>query len=483
MRQAISRRPFACLVLSSFILLAACGGGGGGNGSGSGPIDSEPPLPLPPPAREAAWSATPIQIDSPAASGAAARPTLVSDAAGNVTAAWTQVQDGRIGIGSSTYHAATALWSAPVALEDPDAGDAGRPALAVDAAGNATLLWSQAKTQELSTVYARRYDATQGRWSASEQVRTGVKAVNPVLVVEAAGSLTAAWHEQHPDSGLLGVVSSRFHQGSWSAPAQLSSPDAFGILGDPVLAVAAGGMVVAAWAEEPLTGLSFITINASRFDGATWSPPVRIDTPIMSEFGVFSHAPALAADGGGNVTAAWIQDDLAGVFVVTSRFDGEAWSTPTRISSDSPSVGMGNVVRLGADSAGNVTAVWEQFTHEDGHHLSSSRFSALSGGWGTPVQISHAGTGLEQAPTFSLAAQADGNLVAAWTASTNRSIIVSSRYVAALDRWDTPQQIDGPAAAGDATSPVVTLDGAGKATAAWVQVQGGRAVINANRFE
>lgn len=487
MRHAISRRQalhslFVSATGGGFVLLAACGGGG--SGSSTPAVGSEPPVPPPqvlPPVRAAHWSATPVQIDSSVAVGAAGLPALVADAAGNVTAAWTQVQNGRVGINGSTYQAATASWSAPVPLEDPDAGDAGRPALVIHGSGDVTVMWSQANNQGSSTIHARRYDAAQRRWGASEQVRTAARAANPVLVVDGADSLTSAWHEQDPDSGSQRLVASRFQQGSWSEPVALSSPDAFGIVGDATLGADASGNVVAAWAEEPLTGSSFIIINARRFDGAGWSASVRIDTPVATPSGSLSYAPALVTDRLERVTLAWIQDDAAGVSVFTSRLAGDGWSAPTRISGESTTAG--NAVRVVADSAGNVTALWDEFTPDNVHHLSSSRFNALAGEWSAPVQIHHADTGIAQNPTLSLASEADGDLVAVWTGFKTRSIVASSRYVAAIGAWDVPQQIDAAGAAGDATSPVVTLDAAGKATAAWVQLQGGRTAINSNRYE
>lgn len=466
------------LALSCMFALTACGGGGAGGVAdpvdpGRGPVES----PAPPPAAEPHWSANPVRIDDPAAVGDSRNPAVVADAAGNATAAWTQVHNGRIGIHSSIYKAATASWSEPFALDDPDAGNSGRPVLAVDGGGNVIAMWSQANGPATSTIYARRYDAAQGRWGASEQVRTAERAELPVLVVDGAGSATAAWVELASDSGLQSVLSSRFHQGSWSAPVPLSGADTFGVLFEPALAADGSGQVVAAWSEEPVTGSSFIIIKASRFDGTAWSAPARVDDPAPTPTGSYSYRPALAADSLGGFTLAWIQDDLAGISIFSSRFDGDAWSAPTRISTESATVG--DVVRLATDSAGNVGALWDEFTPDNVHHVSSNRFRA--GEWGIPVQI--ASGEVAEATTFALAAQANGDLVAVWTAFNARSTIASSRYVAASNRWGPPQQIDAPGAVGDATSPAITLDPAGKATAAWVQLQGGRAVIHSNRFE
>ena len=475
-------------LLSSMLALAACGGGGGGDaaggggGSGPGPGPGPGPVEIPspplPPRPDPHWSADPVRIDDRSAAGDAGHPTLAAGPTGNVAAAWTQVHNGRVGIHGGIYDAATASWSEPVPLDDPEAGDAGRPALAVDSRGNVTAMWSQANGPGTSTVYARRYDAAQKRWGASEQVRTAIGAQSPVLVVDGADNLTAAWLEREPFSALR-VVSSRFDQGLWSAPVPVSSSDTFEVIGDPVLAVHGSGRIVAVWMDQPLTGTAAVTINASQFDGAQWSVPVRIDMQMDLAPGDFSYAiwPALVADGLGHVVAAWAQTDLTVDFVASSRFDGEAWSAPTPIGT-----GSSAPVRLGADAAGNVTAIWDEYTPDSVHHLSSSRFSALDGQWSPPVKITRDG-GVAQAATFSLAAQADGDLFAVWTGFTSRSTILASRYVAATDSWDRPQQIDAPAATGNASSPVVMVDAAGGATAVWVQRQDGRAVINSNRFE
>lgn len=459
--------------LASLLLLSGCGGGGA-------PPQS-PPVVAPP--AQPHWSAAPFQVDLQAATGDASGPVLLADAVGNVMAVWIQVQNGHAGINASRYDATRRLWSAPAALEDAAEGNAGTPVMAVDNTGNVTVVWAQAHAHSIGFhfLFSRRYVVADATWEPLTTIHFGSGLSNPALVVDGENKATAAWEELDPFSGFLTIASSRFDGVAWDTPVQVSNASASGSAAEPVLAVDLAGSVIAAWSEE-VDSLQTV-INSARFDGADWTEPVQID----SSMGTFSlsSAPALKADNAGRVTAVWVQTNAIETVVRSNRFDLTEWRTPLQVSP--AAVAVGGPVALAVDSAGNVTAAWDQIENKEDHSnirvVSSSRFSPSSGLWTRPLTISGPGTEPAQIPITRLAAEANGNVIAVWIGFASRSIVVGNRFNSANALWEAPQQIDSSAAAGNVTSPAITIDGSGRATAAWTQSHGGRTAIYGNRFE
>ncbi len=132
----------------------------------------------------------------PLSAAPAARPALAVDAAGNLTLVWQQGV-ARSRIVARRLDAASSRWSAPRQLDAPDLRGAGSAVLGVDASGDVACAWYQDGPQGLQ-IEAARYDASSGRWSPAQQLsdpRSTVQAVLPALAVDAAGSVTVVWQQ------------------------------------------------------------------------------------------------------------------------------------------------------------------------------------------------------------------------------------------------------------------------------------------------
>ncbi|MCJ0765652.1 Ig-like domain-containing protein [Variovorax terrae] len=363
-----------------------------------------------------AWSA-PVQVDNPAATGNAVNPSLVADAAGNVTAAWQQNNGTRFVLNASRYSGGA--WSTPVQVDSPSATrDAQNAALVADAAGNVTAVWRQSSGGSNYVLNASRYSS--GAWSVPVRIDSpsAISASSSAaLVVDAAGNVTALWSQNNGTRNIINA--SRYGGGAWSAPTQVDSASATGDAQSPALAVDAAGSVTAAWSQN--NGVRSV-INASRFSGGSWSPAVEIDSPGATGS---ADRPTLAADAAGNVTAAWIQISGARAIFNASRYSSGNWSTPVQVDSPSATGGVDQTV-LAADIAGNVTALWSQ-------------------------------------------------------ASGARVVINACRFSGG--RWSTPVEVDSASATGTADGPLLAVDAAGNAVAAWSQVLGSSFVVNTNRLQ
>jgi hypothetical protein len=114
---------------------------------------------------------------------------------------------------------------------------------------------------------------------------------------------------------------------------------------------------------------------------------------------------------------------------------------------------------------GTVIAVW---TRSDGSVFriqSSSR--TPSGPWSTPVTISDVG---EPASGPTLAVDASGNALAAWTQSDGANLRIHSAYRPAGGSFGADVTVS--AAGHPASGPVVSMDNSGKALVAWIRSDG-----------
>jgi hypothetical protein len=156
-------------------------------------------------------------------------------------------------------------------------GSAQTPVVAIDAAGNATALWS-------------RYDGTQsvvqaatrpagGTWGATVDIATGPSVHNPQLAIDPGGTITAVWRRRGA-AGSVVQAASRPLGGTWTAPVDLSADPSFDpsqLIDVPQVAVAATGVVTATWAR--FAANTSTVQAATRLTDGTWTAPVDLSGP------------------------------------------------------------------------------------------------------------------------------------------------------------------------------------------------------------
>ena len=123
-------------------------------------------------------------------------PRVVFDAAGNALAVWQQ-QSNYSSYGSSNRYVAGAGWSGATFFVDSKAGDAFAPALAMDAAGNATAVWFRWSPTNAIDLMIDRYTAAGGWLGAQVFAPLGVSANMlrslPEVVSNARGQALVVW--------------------------------------------------------------------------------------------------------------------------------------------------------------------------------------------------------------------------------------------------------------------------------------------------
>jgi hypothetical protein len=169
-------------------------------------------------------------------------------------------------------------------------------------------------------------------------------------------------------------------------------------------------------------------------------------------------------DGSGNATVGWSQSDgtANNTDIWANRYEvDKGWSARALIKSGTET-GQGPAVA--GNDAGDVMLVWS----DDSHGSVWSSAYAKGGGWGTPVQV--VGSGASQGQGVVAAMDGHGDVVAVFGRNGGRDYPSwASRYEAG--HWDDPTLIgpnnnDGN---GSAFWSRVSIDSAGNAVAIWAQ--------------
>lgn len=234
--------------------------------------------------------------------------------------------------------------------------------LAIDPAGNATLVW----TDLYADLRSAHFVVGLGWQEPTRPLASDAE--TPDVAMDASGTALVVWGESD------GLWSSRHALvDGWGSPAQLA-PGAT----HPRIAMNPSGDTLVVWSqvEEEQERLWSSYADA----GGTWAPPEPLqDTPASSV-----RVADVAIDVLGNAVAVWDEDDHTSVWV--NRFSaGMGWEgaellDATAVEASSPQVAM--------DADGSAIAVWLRM---DGatQQVWASRYT-LDSGWENPELISAA---------------------------------------------------------------------------------------------
>jgi len=179
-----------------------------------------------------------------------AQPTSVSiNEAGTAVAVWVQVEDEKISVYTSRTEWKPAGWSAPERLDLEGHGDAFRPRIALDEAGNALAIWS-ADADDHRRVWTNRYDASARSWQGAETLDAGeFDAYAPTLAIQRDGHAVALW--THDEASRRAPYASSYNaaERSWSAPRSLES-EAEAQSEYVALGLTSDGRALAVWSRE-----------------------------------------------------------------------------------------------------------------------------------------------------------------------------------------------------------------------------------------
>jgi hypothetical protein len=230
------------------------------------------------------------------------------------------------------------------------------------------------------------------------------------------------------------------------------------------------GNAFAIWVQNG--GGSYPDIWTNRYVASTgWELPT-----LMENSDTNVGVPSVAAQDNGNAIAVWPQTDGIRDSIWASRYVvGTGWSTPVLIETDN--AGHAYAPSVAIDASGNAIAVWHQY---DGvrNNIWANRYVA-GGGWGTATLIE---TSTESASYPLIAVNGGGDAIVVWDQFDGaRNNSWANRYVVGSG-WGVATLIETENL-GSAVSQSIAMDATGNGVAAWVQSDGTRYNLWANRYD
>ncbi len=293
-------------------------------------------------------------------------------------------------------------------------------------------------------------------------------ALYPQVAMDAGGNAVSVW-EQWDGTG-YNIWASRYTpSGGWGTAELIENDDA-GWAEHPQVAVDTGGDAVAVW--EQSDGSRY-NIWANRYTPAGgWSTAELIEADNAGD----AYEPQVAIDSEGNAIAVWHQWDGTRYNIWANRYTpGSGWDAAGLIETDN--AGHAKNPQVAMDPDGNAMVVWYQ---SDGtmNSILANRYTPASG-WGTPEPIETDNAGDAWDPQ--VAVDSEGNAIAVWYQSAvSRYNIWANRYTPS-GGWGAAGLIETKNT-GDAMYPQVAVDPAGNSVVVWMQSDGTRNNIWANRY-
>ncbi len=385
---------------------------------------------------------------------------------GSAVVVWQQKEGGYYQIWARRY-LPDAGWGEAVRLGNGGGGDAFSPQVAMDAAGNALVVWQQSDGV-WESIWSARFVSGKGWESASliEDNSLG-DGIAPRLAMNDAGEAVVVWR-QNMGEGIEQVWANRFIPSTgWGVATRID-----GVTGEdgwsPDVAMDHRGNAVAVWVSWYNGSLKTWANHFSPESG--WAAAQRIgpDVPERADY------PRVAMDSDGRATVVWEQKGDTWYHIWVNRFTpASGWGSARRIETETAGNASGPQVAM--DESGNAIVVWLQ-SGGSGNGIWSSRFEAANG-WGEARRIVSNSAGTALAPRV---AMERGSAVVAWIQSSDRGEIWATRF-APQRGWGSAEWIS-PGDAGSAWHPELAMDEYGEVMVVWHQGSDERGSIWSNRF-
>lgn len=326
-------------------------------------------------------------------------PVMRADDAGNACAVWEeQLDNGSYAIKAARYNAATGRWSAPATVSRPGeySSHYSGATVAIGQGGGIVVAWTQyhSTVASQSTTDVAYFDAATQQWTPARSLQdTPADNYFPVAAVDAAGNAMVMWSQSGTTGGVHLAYAARYdaRARSWS-PNTLVVPGATGGSSVAQFAFDAAGDALAV--VNLATPQSPSSVQVIRYTGAsnTWGQPEQMDTAY--------HATTLALDSAGNALLVWPTYSAPGTadFSIASRRYLRSTGTWTALP-NVPRYTNSNLP-LVFDPAGNAVTSWVGYG-AGVYSMASMRFNAAAGKWDAPVLIA-SGTSAMGQPALSL---------------------------------------------------------------------------------
>jgi hypothetical protein len=333
----------------------------------------------------------------------------VAVAGSTVVATWVRYNGKNLITQVAERDPKTGSWSIPVSLS-PSGRDAQAPKVAVDARGDAVVVWSDVGLTSWTIQSA--YRPAGGSWENTTLIDSPEQGTGqPDVAMDAAGNATAVWAATGGSTGWTVRAASRTAAGVWSKFAVLSKPDPSGAVA-PQVALEGNGDTTVVWSRTvgSTTRLELVTRSAST---GKWSAVTDLFPGAPSAV-----APQIATDARGDGVIVWTSAGTQGFTVDASvRRPGKPWGKPTPLVA--PGAGALSP-QIGVDAHGAALAVWARAVG-GASRVQAASLPTTGTKWSPAKTLSRAGA---DALTPQTAVDPDGDGALAWARFDSQTFVI-----------------------------------------------------------
>ncbi len=325
--------------------------------------------------------------------------------------------------------------------------------IAVNASGNATLIWTE--FNELSSNdFIRSTSFLNGVWSnpvslTDPSIETVQTNAPPGITIDSVNDSIGIWV---PSNGMINVSYDLYSSGVWGGETSLNTPT-MDFIPSAFLSGSSGGQAFALW---PNIGLALL--QGAYFDGMTWT----INSNISSDLNTNCGAPvAVSMNSSNDALILWNNQSQGGL---SSIF----YSAGTYGMAQQAFVPIGGQILQSAavalDEGGDGAAVW---VANDGVTSSLYFGSYISGSWGIPVLLDQLVGDMATLLSPNIGLDGNGNAVIAWqrTNQDTTTAVMTSDMAKGATVAPTPTLLSTDTT--DGQSPYLAVNSSGNAVVSW----------------
>jgi subtilisin family serine protease len=288
-------------------------------------------------------------------------PALAVDRIGTVGAVWVDLRSGSNAIFSAGLPLFASAWSANILVTGTEqAHSLGIPALAMGPRGETVALWQSDRDGDYD-IYASRFIPASAVWSApvrvNDEAGTPAPQRDPDLAIGPDGAIVALWEDDRNGTPDIFWSQLPFGASSWR-PASRVHGDSVGLQTQPAIAVDTAGNFFAVWVDR--RGSQGAIVMARLAAGSTtWGSPSVVGGTFPT--GAVPANPDVIVDSAGTPHVVWQEARIAGrgldVLHCARRSDTGTWSAVERVNDDTTAADQ-RLPRLG-EAPGVVAVAWE----------------------------------------------------------------------------------------------------------------------------
>jgi len=334
----------------------------------------------------------------------------------------------------------TATWSTPVDITTNPIVPAGNPVVARNARGDTLLAWLRGDGECRTgndcryTVVATMRPSGATQWEAPLDIGVvGSEIDTPLAALDAQGNATLLWTSAGGPGGAVESAVRTAGSGSWQAPVHVVASGGRAP-SSPSLVVADDGTALAIWSAGSRDE-SVIRVAARAQATGAWQTPVD-----LSPAGTKAYYPSVALDRHGKALAMWVVGSV--VRSTSGRAGSSHWSKPVSVPSNAIEKGEQRYVPIARfDSKGNAIAMWSVNTefNDGASYLQSAARRATDGSWRRLANPSGRQHGVAGAR---LVIDSRDNAIVTWATGSSRyttpTTIESAELPATSGIWQEP---------------------------------------------